>query len=194
MRHEISKHNHPIEQEELMAYLDGELPRIGRPPLWRIWSGVSNARLSLPICGACLKLLAWEVESPTRRWGQRSLRRLSNVSKNRRKPQLQTSGRADFITLRKVMPWVGWAAASGFALVLFSITKLAPAERKSTKEHKFFCDPHRTTRDSRFKWPLHGLGDHAQNSFSVNGQPIPDQESKTGSIARVRWASQRKAV
>ena len=26
---------------------------------------------------------------------------------------------------------------------------------------------------------FHGLGDHAENSFSVDGQPITDQQSKT---------------
>ena len=29
-----------------------------------------------------------------------------------------------------------------------------------------------------FQWLFHGLGDHAENSFSVDGQPITDQQSK----------------
>ena len=29
-----------------------------------------------------------------------------------------------------------------------------------------------------FEWSVSGLGDHASNSFSVDGQPITDQQSK----------------
>src|SRR5690348_9130355 len=61
----MSTNRHPIEQEELMAYLDGELPP-GR---------ASEALSHLELCPECQtlaadlrgvsqELMAWEVESP----------------------------------------------------------------------------------------------------------------------------------
>ena len=61
----MSTNRHPIEQEELMAYLDGELPT----------DQATEALLHLELCPECqtlaadfrgvsLELMAWEVESP----------------------------------------------------------------------------------------------------------------------------------
>jgi hypothetical protein len=61
----MSTNRHPIEQEELMAYLDGELPAVQ----------ASEALSHLELCPECLalaadfrgvsqELMAWEVESP----------------------------------------------------------------------------------------------------------------------------------
>ena len=61
----MSTNRHPIEQEELMAYLDGELP------MDRATETLSHVELC-PECqtlaahfrGVSQELMAWEVESP----------------------------------------------------------------------------------------------------------------------------------
>jgi hypothetical protein len=65
MRHEMSKNNHPVEQEELMAYLDGELAT----------DRAVEAAAHLEHCAECqefaaelrtisAELMVWEAESP----------------------------------------------------------------------------------------------------------------------------------
>ena len=43
---------------------------------------------------------------------------------------------------------------------------------------QFSGDADHARRSGRLEWLFHGLGDHASNSFSVDGQSITDQQSK----------------
>jgi hypothetical protein len=178
---------HPIAQDELMAYLDGELTHD------RATVAVSH----LEHCLECqtfaadfrrvsAQIMSWEVEAPDSRIP------LGIIS------ALETSsiGSPPIRTNVMMHHWAAsrWTWAGAFAIVCIAVglgMKLTTTEQKT----RMTFTPHsplptRSKRVNELVQPatpgvaadsnglFHGLGDHAENSFSVDGQPLNDQQSK----------------
>jgi hypothetical protein len=126
----MSTNRHPIEQEELMAYLDGELPA----------DQATEALLHLELCPECQtlaahfrgvsqELTAWEIESPevgisseiNSALGERLQKREASASLPRLKNRLVTSG------------WV-WAGALAIVFVAVGL-KLTLTSRNRNEDH-----------------------------------------------------------
>jgi Domain of unknown function (DUF4349)/Putative zinc-finger len=113
----MSKHTHPIEPEELMAYLDGELPT----------DRATAAMSHLERCGECQtlaadlrgvsqKLMAWEVESPDSQMGGEIVAALEQREQNQEKTATANrSYRRDGFMARR------WAWAGAFAVLCLAV-------------------------------------------------------------------------
>src|SRR5580698_4252785 len=64
-RHPMSNNRHPIEEEKLMAYLDGELPKDQVSQTWAHLEVCSQCQtLTADFRSVSQELLAWEIDSP----------------------------------------------------------------------------------------------------------------------------------
>jgi hypothetical protein len=175
MRHEMSKYNHRFEHEELMAYLDGELST----------DRATAAVAHLERCAECQTLAAdlrsvsqhlmtWEVESEESPMGTQIIEALAQRDGKPAKTESAkpATWQAGFMAGRWV--WVGT-----FAVVCLAIgvgLRLIPnVENENLQKATGLAAPGVTADSNGF---FHGLGDHARKSFSVDGQPITDRQSK----------------
>lgn len=130
----MSTNRHPIEQEELMAYLDGELPT----------DQATEALLHLELCPECqtlaadfrgvsLELMAWEVESPEVGIPSEINAALGECRQKREAAKV-TSPRLEnrVMTRRWVWAWV-WAAALAIVCVAVGL-KLTLANRNRNED------------------------------------------------------------
>ncbi len=205
--------NHPVEQEELMAYLDGELAvdrattAVTHLERCRECQGVASDLQSVS-----RRMMAWQVESPDDlRMTQAIAAAIEKRGREQNKPAVRGG-----MTWREVlrMPrlprwvWGSGAAVAGLAVLLFvaglfffpkayapmqvaDVAESRPQKgiRGSSGEYgagrgtiggveKERAGPVATlsspgtVNDSNGRF--HGLGDHAQNSFTVDGQPAAD--------------------
>jgi len=180
---------HPIETEELMAYLDGELPA----------DRATVAVAHLERCADCQafaaevrdvsrQLMAWEVETPH---SHISAKIVSELEERDRKPQTPTTSspipRSRVMTRR-------WAWAGAFAILCVVVglsMRLASPNLMQMDKLSRFSVPQGAAKARRatevtLTTPgavadsnglFHGLGDHAEN-FSRDGEPLSDQQSK----------------
>jgi hypothetical protein len=118
MRDEMSRVNHPIEQEELMAYLDGELStERAAAAVAHIEQCTECQRLAADLREVSQKLGSWEVgsSSPAITRGvvtaldERERKQQGSVSRNLRRWR-------DMLRMRPIYPWV--AALAAVSLVL----------------------------------------------------------------------------
>jgi hypothetical protein len=205
----MTTNTHPIAQDELMAYLDGELPTDR--------ATVAVAHLDhCPECqmlaaefrGVSRQLMTWEVEAPEPVIQPVVLAALEehegkSEEKREQKPQRSTSS-SRLASLKSVMMhhWI-WAGAFAVLCVIVGLSlknrnfELRPmnSEIETLREpktvqhlrkeqiHGYFT-PATPPTDSNGLF--NGLGDHAENSFSLDGQPpvdadkalLPDQSAK----------------
>ncbi len=170
----MSKHNHRFEHEELMAYLDGELST----------DRATAAVAHLERCAECQTLAAelrsvsqhlmtWEVESEESPMGTQIIEALEQGEREPTKTATANaaSQRAGFMARRWV--WVGT-----FAVVCLTIgvglRRIGNNENQNLQRATGLAAP-RAAADSN--GVFHGLGS-AGKSFSVDGQPIADQQSR----------------
>jgi hypothetical protein len=164
----MSKHNHPLEQEELMAYLDGELSADrATVAVGHLEHCPECQTLAADLRDVSQKLMAWEVESPDAR-----IRPEITAALDQRdhKPEgLAISNRSnwrDRFTLPRIMPWAGWIAAGSLALLV----SMSPLYRMGTRENalRHFAAPASPA----------GLSSPVTPGGGGNGQPTTDQQSK----------------
>jgi hypothetical protein len=175
MRYEMNKYNHRSEQEELMAYLDGELPTdTATAAVAHLERCAECQTLAADLRNVSQQLMTWEVESADSPMGTAIIEALEQ--RERTPARIATanaaSRRVGFMTRR----WV-WAVAlvvvclaAGLSLRLNRNSEIQKSQRETG-----LAAP-RAAADSNGLF--HGLGDHGQNSFSLDGQPIADQQSK----------------
>jgi len=181
---------HPIETEELMAYLDGELPADR--------ATVAVAHLErCPDCQAFAaevrdvsrRLMAWEVEAPAPHVPAKIIAELEERERKRQKPTTSSPiPRTRLMTRR----WA-WAGAFAILCVVVGLMVETPLYKVQRMERATGLSvPQTAARTKRVTESanaatgaaadsnglFHGLGDHAKNSFSRNGQPLSDQQSK----------------
>jgi hypothetical protein len=187
----MTTNKHVIEQDELMAYLDGELPTD------RAAAAVAHLEhcpecqtLAADLRSISRQLMTWEVEAsdpvipPT----------MSAVLEERQ--QKPVSSRARPSALRPKVMMSRWSWAGAFAILCIvvglgiKLTTLQKTARIMTYDQ--LAAPAKPRQTKRLTEPVtvatpgvaadsnglfHGLGDHAANSFSVDGQPVTDQQS-----------------
>jgi len=121
----MSKNNHPIEQEELMAYLDGELAT----------DRAVAAAAHLEHCAECQELaadlkklsqelMAWEVEA-----GDIEVKMPIAIAAGQDRPRASKKKRLGwriFLT-RRGLAWTGGAVVAFLLLMTFSVSRLRPA-------------------------------------------------------------------
>jgi hypothetical protein len=177
-RQAMSTNKHPIEQEELMAYLDGELPS----------NRATAAVAHLEKCPECQslaadlrrvsqELLLWEVESTNSRLPPEINAAL--VQRDRQPGEAATENRLNWRDSLMVRRWA-WAGAFlavcgivGLVLKLSAPVQMANLTRR--QRTATLSEPG-VAADSNGLF--HGLGDRSQKSLSVDGQPLSDQQSK----------------
>jgi hypothetical protein len=136
----MSKSNHPIEQEELMAYLDGELAT----------NRAVAAAAHLEHCAECQELaadlrklsqemmMAWEVEEPET--AEISNEMVAALEKRKREPKKLTVRRTWGMLLSPRR--LAWAGGSAFVVLLVSSALIINAVRYEPLAK--FTDQHRT--------------------------------------------------
>ena len=191
---------HPIQREELMAYLDGELPT----------DRASAAVAHLERCPDCQafaaelrdisrQLMAWELEPPD---AQMPAAIVTALEEQPPKQEAAEPGSHPFLgrVMRRRWAWTG-----AFALlclvglsVMFTRThrpvrdelKVSLAEPRGGGGGGGYADRIAAAKPAAPASPgltndsdglFHGLGDHAENSFSRDGQPLSDQN---GTLAK----------
>jgi hypothetical protein len=192
---------HAIEQDELMAYLDGELSTDRAAAAVAHLEHCSECQtLAADFRGLSRQLMAWEVEAADSGIPPR----ISAVLEEReQKPE---SSRVSPSALRHKVMMRRWSWAGAFAILCIVVglgIKLMPFEKKSYSSelapsgyHQWLASPadQSVTRRERVATKLvapatpgaasdsnglfHGMGDHAANSFSIDGQPVTDKQSK----------------
>jgi Domain of unknown function (DUF4349) len=174
--------NHPIAQEVLMAYLDGELVTDrSLIAMTHLEHCAECQELAADLRGLSQKLMAWEVESST----PRIVAEIEAALEKR----WQEPGK----TAAVVRPNWGhrftarrWAWAGAFAAVCVVV---GLGLKLTTLNRNLAVMQQRTTGLSSpgvaadSNGLFHGLGDHAQDSFSVNGQPLTGQRSRVSTEA-----------
>jgi anti-sigma factor RsiW len=130
----MSTHNHPIEQEELMAYLDGELAT----------NRAVAAAAHLEHCAECQELagdlrklsqqmMAWEVEDIEPSAGTPIKAALQDRPGKPRKAKMQLGWR--ILLTRRGLVWAGGGAVAVLFLMIFSFSPMKPARMaQSSKE------------------------------------------------------------
>ncbi len=178
---------HPIEAEELMAYLDGELAaEQASGVVSHLEKCAACQELSADFRGVSRRLLDWEVEAPD---SYISPKIISEIEGRERKSKKPTT--ASPIPPRGVMArrWI-WAGAVAILCVVVglgvrpgtrhlvrtqTVGRLS-ATQSATKNHLATLNEPGVAADSNDLF--HALGDHAENSFSVDGQPDSDKRLK----------------
>ena len=136
----MSKSNHPIEQEELMAYLDGELAT----------NRAIAAAAHLEHCAECQELaadlrklsqemMAWEVEEPET--SEISTDIVAALEKRRKEAKKRTVGGGWSWRMLFTPRRIAWAGGSAFVVLLVSSALIIKAVRyeplaKFTDQHK----------------------------------------------------------
>jgi len=180
---------HPIQREELMAYLDGELPT----------DRASAAVAHLERCPECQafaaelrevsgQLMAWEIETPEAQMSPKIAAALDEREPKANQSKIATPIREKGILTRR------WAWAGAFVLVCLvvglGIMRTIPMMNLARpQESARLVEPQgggggyaaQARKDSNGLF--HGIGDHAENSFSRDGQPLSDQN---GTLAKQR--------
>jgi hypothetical protein len=197
--------NHPIEQEELMAYLDGELSTDRAAAAVAHLERCSECqRLAADLRDVSQTLMAWEVTSSSPRIEQAITSALEGRGREGAgsKP---TSGQLwrNILRLHRFAPWaLGFAAICLVAFASFrrmtggpirmaQVTEQTAVERLGTagKLPQKGATYDRLEQFAKLQASpaapiaadsnglFHGLGEHAENSFSVDGQPVPGRGS-----------------
>jgi len=178
--------DHPIQREELMAYLDGELPT----------DRASAAVAHLERCPDCQafaaelrdisrQLMTWEIEPPDAQMPAVLAAALEECP-----PRQEAAKPGPHRFLGGVMRrrWA-WAGAFGVLCVVVVLSiKFTTHNRNFARQEMAtrLIEPGgggggyapQATRDSNGLY--HGLGDHAESSFSRDGQPPSDQSKVAG--------------
>ena len=170
----MSKHNHRFEQEELMAYLDGELPTDrATAAVAHLERCVECQILAADLRSVSQKLMAWEVESAESPMGPQIIEALEQ--RERKSTKTTTANAASrpvgFMTRRWV--WAGALAVVCLAAGL-SLTLLRNGEIQKSQRETGLAAPGASADSNGL---FHGLGS-AGKLFSVDGQPISDHQSK----------------
>jgi hypothetical protein len=192
---------HAMEQDELMAYLDGELPT----------DRAAAAVAHLERCPECQtfaadfrilsrQLMAWEVEASD---SVIPLRIVEALEQREQKPEGSRISSPPRLRNRVMMHRWSWAGAFAILCIVVGLgIKLTTFEKKSHRSelarsgyHQWLAAPaaspaagsKRLNETVTLSTPgvaadsnglFHGLGDHAENSFSIDGQPVTDQQDK----------------
>jgi hypothetical protein len=183
----MSTNKHPIEPQELMAYLDGELSTD------RATAAVSHLErcpdcqnLAVDLRGVSQRLMAWEVEAPDPRISSEVIAALEQ------RQQKSERAEAGSPTFRKKVMMRRWAWAGAFAILCVALglgIKLStPRMLARQKVATQLAEPGELGgaggggggADSNGLF--HGMGDHAQSSFNVDGQLLTDQQSKVAGV------------
>jgi negative regulator of sigma E activity len=125
MRREMIKHNHPVEQEDLMAYLDGELPTDRAASTLAHLERCTECQTILSdLRGVSRKLLAWEVEASSLRIAQ-SISHALETSKSKPRRDIKIAPRR----WRDQLDPRGWSARRwGIAAVSMAVIAVLMVE------------------------------------------------------------------
>jgi hypothetical protein len=183
--------HHPIDQEEVMAYLDGELPVEQATAVAAHLGNCSDCqRLAADLKQVSEALMSWEIEPASDEIAPAVATALDRSEAKDVQPH---KVRPRFSSSRRIWPWVFGVPIAGLALLLLFIG-VAPrsfshraAGPVPPMQYQYPAVGESLVPDRARSAPgvaadsnglFHGLGDHARNSFSVDGQPITDQQSK----------------
>jgi len=187
---------HPIEAEELMAYLDGELAAEHTSPVVSHLEKCSTCReLSAELRRVSRRLTLWEIDAPESCISERVI---SEIEERERKPIKST-------TIAPIPPggtwtrrWIRVGAVATLCVVVGlgvrfgtrnlartrtvsklrgveSATKPQAVSRRRPTDLVTRNEPGVAADSNGLS---HGLGDHAENSFSADGPPLSDQRRK----------------
>jgi uncharacterized protein DUF4349/putative zinc finger protein len=121
----MSTTKHPIESEELMAYLDGELPtQQATAALAHLEQCPECETLAADLRSVSRKLMQWEVASPGPRVDA-AIR--AALDEQKQKPELA----GNLIPRRRNIVWRRWAWAAGFATVCVMVGLFATLRNTS---------------------------------------------------------------
>jgi hypothetical protein len=160
----MSKSNHPIEQEELMAYLDGELAT----------NRAVAAAAHLEHCAECQELaaglrkmsqemMAWEVEQSGS--GEISAEVGEALDKRKREPKRNVINRPAWKDLlKRRWQWIPGLTALGLILVLILTPSHGPLRQSSAPMQGYFGSPQSGPSYSSTK----------PKSSSTAGKPVDD--------------------
>ncbi len=175
---------HAIEPEELMAYLDGELPADrAATAVAHLEHCLECQSLAVELRGAFRQMMTWEVEAVDSSIPPRILAALQQREQKPESPAITPT-----LPFRNKVMMRRWMWAGAFAILCIVVgvgTQLAPnrqamhlmtSTRARPASESVALPSPEIAADSNGLF--HGLGDHAQNSVSVDGQPMTDQRGK----------------
>jgi Domain of unknown function (DUF4349)/Putative zinc-finger len=197
--------NHPIEQEELMAYLDGELPTDRAAAAVAHLDRCSECEsLAADLRDVSQNLMAWEVAASSPRIEPAIASALEERGRERAS-STPASGQPwrNVFRMRRFAPWASGLAVVCFLFVVGLTVKnnrsrrtfqsvassvavgepMAGGERQNGGDHDRLGQfaklqaPPASPPAADSKGLFHGLGQRARNSFSVDGQSVPEQGS-----------------
>lgn len=177
---------HEIESEELMAYLDGELEA----------SRASEVAAHLPACSECASL-AVDLRRVSKSLNEFCIESAPNVVVESIERAIAAAGKpapAETQLRQRSPRWRRWlsqhpsawkfvtaSAAVVVALAFFLQRSGIMVSRRQAPiimQARNFTELSTPQAASDSNGLFHGLGDHATNAFSKDGQPIADQQSK----------------
>jgi hypothetical protein len=192
---------HPVSPEELMAFLDGELPSDRAEFLSHHFEDCAACKEAVGSQRAfSTSLTSWTVPeaSANSQFESRVLEAARSAKSRPSLPGLLQFG--SFFRRHWLLTAVSSALATGIVLVISGALLPRPMASRAVKlveqEPTMYVDLDKAktlaSTDERSKvftnqipstaadsnGLTHGLGDHAQNSVTINGQPISDQQSK----------------
>src|SRR6266481_733244 len=133
----MSKNNHPIEQEELMAYLDGELAtERAVAAAAHLERCTECQQLAADLKNVSQKLLAWEVEASDSKITPGIAAPLEECEKQ--PPRAAASDRRDWGMLfsARRLVWAGGLAVAALAVVMVSTPTLLRSRRAAQEAGK----------------------------------------------------------
>ena len=180
---------HPFEQEEVMAYLDGEVAADRASEIAQHMQKCAECQaLASTFRDLSRDLSAWEIEPSPAHPTERVNEWIATASAQTPQPKPGTLEMTPLQRLYQLtFSWkqgrVGWALSGALAtiLLLVTISRLNPmrtpkAAMFAKSQSLVTLSNPGTAADSNGLF--HGLGDRAKTSFSVDGQPISDQQGK----------------
>jgi hypothetical protein len=175
--------SHALAPEELMAYLDGELPADRAAGVVSHLQRCTDCQaLAADLRDLSQRLMSWEAEIR----GEQTPPKIVAELEEHQKQGKATGTVAP--SQRRIMPR-RWAWAGAFAVVCVIVglsVRFTTSDRLATfpKSVARSREPRTVTTLSTpgtaadSNGLFHGLGDRAGNSFSVDGEPITEQQSK----------------
>jgi hypothetical protein len=207
----MTVHNHPIEAEQLMAYLDGELaPEQATAAATHLENCMECQQLAADLGGVSKKLKTWEIESAASTMPVSLARALDDRAAEKKPMSVLHAPWYRRPWFRSWVPALAGCALAAVVIVGVLTPNLArtrprnasPVDYARVNEQAQLAsaETHHKTKGvigGSVPEPLsapvtlsapgvaadsnglsHGMGDRVQNSFSVDGQPSADGQSR----------------
>jgi hypothetical protein len=169
----MSTNKHPLEQDELMAYLDGELPT----------DRAAAAVAYLERCPECQafagemrdlsrRLMAWEVEAPEARIPEKIIAALDEREHKPEASRITSPSPFRSRVMARRWAWVG-----AFAILCVVVGLSVPTLHRQMGKFATVAKPERASDSNGL---FHGLDERAQKPVFDDGKDITDQQDKSG--------------